>query len=59
MKKVVVCTNCGSADILRDAGFCVVVWTPEELGDADIDDLENIVIERGNNFIEWSTKTQE
>ena len=39
---------------LRDAGYCVVIWTPEELGTADIDSLEDIVIERGNNFIEWS-----
>lgn len=39
---------------LRDRGFCVIVWTPEEVADADISELESIVIERGNNFIESS-----
>ena len=36
---------------LRDAGYCVIIWTPEELGDADIDNLEDIVIERGNEYL--------
>ena len=36
---------------LRDAGYCVVIWTPKELGDADIGDLEDIVIERGNEYL--------
>lgn len=36
---------------LRDAGYCVVIWTPEELGDADADNLESIVTERGNDYL--------
>ena len=37
---------------LRDAGYCVVIWTPAELGDSDSSQLEDIVIERGNIFLE-------
>lgn len=44
---------------LRNAGYCVVIWTPEELGDIDSHALEDIVIERGNNFIEWANQEQE
>lgn len=36
---------------LRDAGYCVVIWTPEELGNADANHLEDIVIERGNDYL--------
>lgn len=36
---------------LRDRGFCVVIWTPTEIGDSDIGSLEDIVIERGNIFL--------
>ena len=39
---------------LRDEGYCVIIWTPEELGDTCSVRLEDIVIERGNEFIEWS-----
>ncbi len=39
---------------LRDTGHCVVIWTPEELGNINTSALEDIVIERGNNFIEWA-----
>lgn len=44
---------------LRDAGYCVVIWTPEELGETDTDRLEDIVIERGNNFIEYCCEEPE
>ena len=44
---------------LRDAGYCVIIWTPEELGDIDSGALEDVVIERGNNFIEWARQEQE
>lgn len=37
---------------LRDRGFCVVIWCPSEVGECDSDTLEEIVIERGNNFLE-------
>jgi hypothetical protein len=39
-------------DELRDEGYCVVLWTPEELRECDIGHLEDIVISRGNEFIE-------
>lgn len=38
-------------DDLRREGYCVVIWTPEELGDADADNLESIVTERGNDYL--------
>lgn len=37
---------------LRDTGHCVIVWTPEEIGGADIDDLESVCTERGHSYIE-------
>ena len=36
---------------LRAAGYCVVIWTPEEMGDADHADLEDVVIALGNDFL--------
>lgn len=36
---------------LREAGYCVVMWNPEEIGDADVSDLEDVVITRGNDFL--------
>ena len=38
-------------DQLRRKGYCVVIWTPEELGDADANNLEDIVTERGNDYL--------
>lgn len=40
-----------AVDQLRRKGYCVVIWTPEELGDADADNLEDIVTERGNDYL--------
>ena len=40
-----------AVDQLRRKGYCVVIWTPEELGDADAGNLEDIVIERGNEYL--------
>lgn len=41
-------------DAMRSEGFAVVVFTPEELGDAvDASNLENILVERGNDAIGW------
>ena len=37
---------------LRSAGYCVIIWTPAELGEIPIRYLEDIIIERGNDFIE-------
>jgi hypothetical protein len=36
---------------LRDRGFCVVVWNPTEVGEADVGTLEDIVIERASNYL--------
>ena len=44
-------------DELRDEGYCLVIWTPEEIGDVDIDDLESTMTERGSDFIdEFNTR---
>lgn len=37
---------------LRAEGYSVIVWTPEEIGDADIDQLEDLAISRGNDYLE-------
>lgn len=37
---------------LRNSGHLVIVWTPEEIGEADIDDLESLSIERGHIYLE-------
>ena len=37
---------------MRDEGYLVIVWTPEELGDVDASHIEDILIERGNDMIE-------
>lgn len=41
---------------LRDAGYVIVLWAPEELGEnfsaADEEHLEDLVISRGNEIIE-------
>lgn len=37
---------------LRDSGHLVIIWTPDEIGEADIDDLESLSIERGHNYLE-------
>lgn len=41
----------------RDQGYAITWWSPDEVQDVDTDTLIDIVIERGNNFIE-STKEQ-
>ena len=37
---------------LRDEGYAVIIWTPEELGDCSPDVLEDLSIERGWEVIE-------
>jgi hypothetical protein len=39
-------------DSLRDEGYLVIIWTPQELGDIDSGHLEDSLIERGNDMIE-------
>lgn len=41
----------GVINQLRDEGYCVILWTPEELDGVHVDYLEDVVIERGNDFI--------
>jgi hypothetical protein len=37
---------------MRDAGYLVIIWSPEELGDVDASHIEDMLIERGNDMIE-------
>lgn len=37
---------------LRDEGYLVCIWTPEELGDCGVEHVENRVIELGNEVID-------
>lgn len=37
---------------LRDKGYAVIIWTPEELKNAPIDDVESRSIELGWDIIE-------
>lgn len=37
---------------MRDAGYLVIIWSPEELKYVDNSHIEDILIERGNDMIE-------
>ena len=37
---------------LRDAGYLVIIWTPQELDGIDPSHIEDALIERGNDMIE-------
>jgi hypothetical protein len=37
---------------MRDAGYLVIIWTPDELGDVDVSHIEDALIERGNDMID-------
>jgi hypothetical protein len=37
---------------MRDAGYLVIIWNPNELGDVDASHIEDVLIERGNDMIE-------
>lgn len=39
-------------DALRDAGFLVIIWTPDELGDVDVDKADEYITAYGNDYIE-------
>lgn len=39
---------------LREYGFCVVVLTPEEVGNANMSKLEEVVTQAANHFIKGS-----
>lgn len=36
---------------LRESGFCVVVFTPEEMGNTSVRKLEEIITQTGNHII--------
>ena len=40
--------------VLRNAGYLVIAWTPEELGTVDTDALEDYLISVGHYYIEDS-----
>ena len=45
---------------LRDAGYLVIIWTPQELDGIDPSHMEDLLIERGNDMIEtMQTATDE
>ena len=37
---------------MREAGYMVIVWTPDELGDTNTSHIEDMLIEKGNDMIE-------
>ena len=37
---------------MRDAGYLVIIWTPDELENIDTSHVEDMLIERGNDMIE-------
>jgi hypothetical protein len=41
-----------AVNTLRDAGYLVIIWAPDELGDVDASHIEDVLIERGNDMIE-------
>lgn len=43
-------------DALRNAGYAVVVFKPEDVGDKDAGDLEDLMHERGVNYLNWRTE---
>ena len=36
---------------LQEAGYAVILWNPEELGNASASEVEDLVVERGNEII--------
>jgi hypothetical protein len=37
---------------MRDAGYLVIIWTPDEVQNIDTSHVEDMLIERGNDMIE-------
>lgn len=43
-----------AARLLRDDyGYAVVIWTPDEMGDTNPERLQDVMIERGADFIDF------
>lgn len=40
-----------AVESLRSSGHVVIIWTPEEIGEADASTLEDISIERGSEYL--------
>ena len=40
---------------LRSEGYAVVIFTPDEIKDANASHLEDILVERGNTFLDSTT----
>ena len=36
---------------LQESGYAVILWNPEELGNASASEVEDLVVERGNEII--------
>lgn len=36
----------------QSKGYCIVAWTPEEMGDTPVRRLEDFVISKGNEYLE-------
>lgn len=47
-----------AARAARKEGFAVIIWTPEEVGDADPEELEDVSISFGSDWLE-AQKTPE
>jgi hypothetical protein len=55
LNAVVAAAYAEELDILtavKRTGCACVIWMPEEIGDADPDTLEDIMIERGANYLD-------
>ena len=46
-------------DELRSAGYAVVLFTPDEIGKADMEHLADIMIERGSEYISSENERKE
>jgi len=45
------------ATCLRKLGFAVVIFSPEELGHMNPDELEDLLVSRGNDILEQENQS--
>lgn len=50
--------NTDSVDWLRDNGYAVIIWTPEELAGAPVHKVEDACIESGWDAIDYFKEPQ-
>lgn len=43
----------------RDGGYAITYWDPDEVEGVDVDDLLDVVVERGSNFIQFYKDSDE